>query len=328
MEGTELSLVISSPEQGQFLQHIEWNRDAFMELVQNAMKRYEGLTFTEEQVKEAKEERARLNALKKAISDQRIRIKNAVMAPYTQFETEVSEITALIDRPIAEIDRQVKAFEDSRKADKKEILRVHFEKITADMEFKSTFEQVFDARYLNVSVTLTKAKKDISDKMKRFRFNMGTIEGLEEEYRAVVRDMYLKTMNIAGAMSERNRLVELKRQEEERKARETERARQATEHRAHEAAENVAERTESESRYEKSGAEIAEPSRTITPAQNVSDTVSTSVSTDVPPAQDPFYPPAEKQYKASFTVYGTKEQILAVRQFLSEHGIRFEKGVK
>ena len=145
MEDTrELNLVISSPERGEFLTRIEWNCDEFKELVQAAMERYEGVTFTEEQVKEAKEERARLNTLKKAISDQRIRIKSAVMAPYTQFEAEVKEITELIDKPISEIDKQVKAFEDAQKADKKEALRKHFEKSVEGMEFKPTFEQIFD----------------------------------------------------------------------------------------------------------------------------------------------------------------------------------------
>lgn len=102
MEGKELSLVISNPEQGQFLKRIDWNRSEFMSLVQSAMERYKGVTFTEDQVKAAKDERARLNALKKAISDRRIQIKNEVMAPYAQFEKEVREITDTTSEVIAE----------------------------------------------------------------------------------------------------------------------------------------------------------------------------------------------------------------------------------
>lgn len=321
MEDTrELSLVISNPEQGQFLTRIEWNYDEFKGLVQAAMERYEGVTFTEEQVKEAKEERARLNALKKAISDKRISIKNAVMAPYTQFEAEVKEITELIDKPIAEIDRQVREFEDAQKADKKEALRKHFEKAVADMEFKPTFEQVFDPRYLNVSVSLARAKKDITEKVKRFRFNMeNVIEGVEEEYRAIVRDMYLKTLDIAGAMSERNRLVELNRQEEERKARETER-------RTAEARENAI-RTARESAG--TTPMFSRPATEESPRKAQPDAQTTEGNDVSQPAQDPFVnPPKEKRYKASFTVVGSMNQILAVKKFMVENGIHFEKGVK
>ena len=311
MEDTsELSLVISNPEQGQFLTRIEWNKDEFKELVQAAMERYEGVTFTEAQAKEAKEERARLNALKKAISEQRIRVKKAVMAPYTQFEAEVSEITALIDRPIAEIDRQVREFEDAQKADKKEALRKHFEKAVAGMEFKPIFEQVFDPRYLNVSVSLAKAKKDITEKVKRFRFNLESIEGLEDEYRAAARDTYLKTMNIALAMSERNRLSELNRQEEERKARRTADERESAIETVRESAGTARPATEESPRIQ-SDAQATE---------------GTAVSQS---AQDPFaIPPKEKRYKASFTVVGAMNQILAVKNFMLENGIHFEKGVK
>ena len=221
MEDTrELSLVISSPEQGQFLKHIDWNKAEFMELVQGAMERYEGVTFTEDQVKEAKEERARLNALKKAISDKRIQIKKEVMAPYTQFEAEVSEVTALIDKPIAEIDRQIKAFEERQKEEKKEALRQHFLGITGDLSETLTFEQVFDKRYLNATVTLAKARKDISDKVERVGADMKTVESVEDEYRPIVRDVYRKTLDIGQAMNEMYRMKELKRQEEDRKARE------------------------------------------------------------------------------------------------------------
>ena len=311
MEDTrELSLVISNPEQGQFLTRIEWNYDEFKGLVQAAMERYEGVTFTEEQVKEAKEERARLNALKKAISDKRISIKNAVMAPYTQFEAEVKEITELIDKPIAEIDRQVREFEDAQKADKKEALRKHFEKAVEGMEFKPTFEQIFDSRYLNVSVSLARAKKDITEKVKRFRFNIeNVIEGVEEEHRAIVRDKYLKTLDIALAMSEQNRLKELKRQEEERKTREAERKSAGTT--------PVSSRPATEESPRKAQPDVQIPTQT-TEGNDVSQ-----------PAQDPFVnPPKEKRYKASFTVIDTMDKILAVKKFMVENGIHFEKGVK
>ena len=312
-------------ERGQFLTRIEWNYDEFKGLVQAAMERYEGVTFTEEQVKEAKEERARLNALKKAVSDQRIRVKNAVMAPYTQFEAEVREITELIDKPIAEIDRQVREFEDAQKADKKDALRSHFEKAVADMEFKPTFEQMFDPRYLNVSVSLAKAKKDIAEKVKRFRFNMeNVIEGVEEEHRAIVRDKYLKTLDIALAMSERNRLVELKRQEEERKAREAERrTAEARENAIRTARENADTAPNTPARPA-----TAESPRKAQPDAQIS-AQATEGNAISQPAQDPFAnPPKEKRYKASFTVVGSMNQILAVKKFMAENGIHFEKGVK
>ena len=327
-ESKELSLVISNPEQGKFLKHIDWNREEFMTLVQGAMKRYDGVTFTEDQVKEAKEERARLNALKKAISDRRIQIKNEVMAPYTQFEAEVREVVALIDGPIAEIDRQIKAYEDSQKEAKKDALRQYFTETVAGLEEILTFEKIFDRRYLNVSVTLAKAKKDIADKLERVRAELKTVESVEEEYRPIVRDVYGNTLDIGRAMSEMYRLKELKRQEEERKARES-----AEREKAREAAERDSVRNGKENTPPPTAETISPPSTStagaISPPPTAAGPAHSGAVQDAPSAQDPFiHPPKEKQYKASFTVYGTRDQILSVRQFLLDHGIRFEKGVK
>ena len=172
---------------------------------------------------------------------------------------------------------------------------------------------------MNVSVSLAKAKKDITEKVKRFRFNLESIEGLEDEYRAVVRDTYLKTMNIALAMSERNRLAELKRQEEERKAREAERGTaEARENAIRTARETpVSSRPATEESPRKAQPDVQIPTQT-TEGNDVSQ-----------PAQDPFVnPPKEKRYKASFTVVGSMNQILAVKKFMVENGIHFEKGVK
>lgn len=78
----ELSLVISQPDEGKFLQKIGWNKEQIMNAVAEITKQYTGLTYTEEQMQDAKKDRATLNAMRKDISDRRIQVKKALMAPY------------------------------------------------------------------------------------------------------------------------------------------------------------------------------------------------------------------------------------------------------
>ena len=99
----ELSLVISQPDEGKFLQKIGWNKEQIMNAVMEITKQYTGLTYTEEQMQDAKKDRATLNAMRKDISDRRIQVKKALMAPYEAFEAEVKEVVAMIDEPIAMI---------------------------------------------------------------------------------------------------------------------------------------------------------------------------------------------------------------------------------
>ena len=179
----ELSLVIKNPNEGEFLKHIEWNKEQFMELVASMTEQYEGMTYTDEQIKIAKSDRATLNAMKKAISDRRIQVKKAVMEPYTKFEAEVAEVVALIDKPIAMIDSQIKEYDERVKNEKKHALKEYFEEIAADLEGVLTFDRVFDQRYLNATVSLSKAKTDIKDKVERVNTDLNTLDSLDAEYR-------------------------------------------------------------------------------------------------------------------------------------------------
>ena len=103
----ELSLKINHPDDGKFLQQIGWNKEQITKYVSEVTNQYKGIAYTDEQIPDAKKDRAALNALKKNISDGRIQVKNALMAPYYAFESEVKEVVALIDEPIAMIDQQI-----------------------------------------------------------------------------------------------------------------------------------------------------------------------------------------------------------------------------
>ena len=337
----ELSLVIENPHEGEFLKHIDWNKEEFMELVASITEQYEGLTYTEDQMKAAKADRARLNAMKKAISDRRIQVKKAVMEPYTKFEAEVSEVTALIDKPIAMIDGQIKEYEDRTKEEKKAALKKHFEEIAADLEGILTFDRVFDQRYLNVSVSLNKAKADIQEKVDRVHTDLRSLEGFcEEKYLTIAKDAYIRTLNVSDALAEARRLQEFDRKAEEERLRreeEAEEARLAAEAKAAEAkaaeaktvtetSENVTKEAENVTELAKSVSEpienVTEQAEVIPPAAPVGpsiDTPDTSAGSKKAVEAD------SKPCKASFTVYGTKAQIMALREYMVQHNIKFGK---
>ncbi len=323
----ELSLVISDPREGEFLKTISWNKEEFMELVASITEQYEGLTYTEDQIKAAKSDRARLNAMKKAISGRRIQVKKAFMEPYTKFEAEVAEVTALIDNPIAMIDGQIKKYEDRIKAEKKSALKEYFEEIASDLESIFTFNMAFDQRYLNVSVSLNKAKDDIKGKVDQVRTDLRCLEGFcEEKYLAIAKDAYIRTLNVSDALAEARRLQEFDRKAEE----EAKEARLAAEAKAVETKtaenvtkldENVTEPAKSVSKPIESVTGQAEVAPAATPAEPSIDTPDTSVGSKkaMETEED------SKLFKSSFTVYGTKAQIMDLREYMVQHGIKFGK---
>lgn len=347
----ELSMVISSPNEGEFLKRIDWNREEFMELVASMTREYEGLEYTEDQVKEAKEDRARLNAMKKAISDRRIEVKNAVMAPYTQFEKEVREIVSLIEQPVSLIDAQIKEYEERAKSEKRAKLEEYFNGIAGGLDGILTFGMVFDSRYLNASVSTKKAEEDISAKVGRFRTDLRTIETMcDGKYHTAVKDYYIKSLDISGALEEAGRLAELDRKLEEERERKAGKADVSVNSRhgfsaglpenVSEPAENVSEAVENVSKplenVLRPAKYVSEPEKSVPgcdgkvmePEGHVQ---GADKNACVPPVggvavpEPPATQEDTKQYKASFTVYGTKAQIMGVKQYMVDNNIRFGK---
>lgn len=98
-----------NPTEDGFLRRIQWNKEELEAAVRAKIAGYENVVYTEENIKAAKNDRAELNKLIKAIEERRKQVKNIINEPYTVFEAELKEITALINEPVALIDQQAKA---------------------------------------------------------------------------------------------------------------------------------------------------------------------------------------------------------------------------
>ena len=216
----ELSLVISQPDEGKFLQKIGWNKEQIMNAVAEITKQYTGLTYTEEQMQDAKKDRATLNAMRKDISGRRIQVKKALMAPYEAFEAEVKEVVAMIDEPIAIIDEQLLAYEEKVKEDKKQELISYFKENIGELEDVLTFDMIFNPKWLNKTASLKSCKEEISKEISRTDTDLRAIETMiEEKYRAYAKDYYFrKDRNMTSVLSEVGRMKEIDRKAEEEKA--------------------------------------------------------------------------------------------------------------
>lgn len=128
---------------------------------------YETLVYTDDQVKDAKADRATLNKLKKTLNDERIWREKEYMQPFNEFKAQVNEIIGIIDKPIAVIDKQVKEFEDQKKANKQKDI----EELFASIGFQSfvTLDKIQDPKWLNASVSM----KSIEEQMRARMYEIG-----------------------------------------------------------------------------------------------------------------------------------------------------------
>lgn len=326
----ELSLVINQPDEGRFLQKIGWNKQEIMDAVASITEQYEGLTYTEEQMQDAKKDRATLNAMRKAISDRRIEVKKALLAPYDAFEAEVKEVVALIDKPIAMIDEQTSAYEEKLKEDKRNELIEFFKENVGELDGILTFDMIFNPKWLNKSVSLKSCKEEILSSISKTETDVRAIDTMiEEKYRAYAKDFYFrKGRNMTSVLNEVGRMQEIDRKAEEERLAKEEAEERRREQETAEKAEPINPPIEPETE-QKTAENVAEtPESVSNPAENVSEQPE-SVQKPAENAQvvDPF---ADKDidtkiYKASFTIRGTKAQILSVKEFMLNNNIQFGK---
>lgn len=299
-----MELKILSPQEGGFVKEIRWNNEELKAEIAEKMQEYKSLAFTEETIKEAKADRAKLNKLKTAFEDERKRIKKLCMAPYDEFEKQVKELIALIDEPIRLIDGQIKEVEEQRKIEKKGKVLEFYEGVIGPLKGVLPFEKVFRPEYLNATKSMKSITEEIQSLINRVNSDLDTIEGFGSKYELQIKDAYLKTLDLSTAMQEKARLEEVERRLAERKQK---KQRRAEEKAAREA--------------EARGKLQAEQAADIQNAQPEMQAVKTEEkeTTQRTEKQEP------QMFQMDFRVWGTKDQIMGLRQYLINNNIKFGK---
>ena len=80
---------------------IDFNFEDLKTELGRSLSYYNGLVVTEDDIKSAKDDRAKLNKLREALENKRKEVKKECMAPYTDFENKVKELVGLTRRHAA-----------------------------------------------------------------------------------------------------------------------------------------------------------------------------------------------------------------------------------
>ena len=173
---------------------------------------YSKLIFTEEQVTEAKEERASINKIVKKIADYRKNIVAEFKKPIEVFENTAKETEKILKETADFVDVQVKSFEDKEKEEKRHKIEDIFKELIEKEEISDliTLDMLFDERYLNKTYSLENVEKDLFEKIRKICQELQAIKNLNSEHELSLINMYLKDFDLSKVIIENNRLEELK----------------------------------------------------------------------------------------------------------------------
>ena len=324
----ELTLVINNPDEGHFLKSIGWNKEQIKNAVVSITEQYRGLAYTEEQLQEAKADRAKLNAMKNDISERRTQVRKALLEPYEKFDAEVKEVVALIDEPIAMIDEQIVAYEERTKEEKRQTLEKFFAENRADLLELITFDKIFNPKWLNKTSSLSSCKKEIKKAIEDITADLSVIHSsLSGKYSVYAEEFYLKReMNLSRALSEANRIQEM-----DRKAEEEEQKRAKLEEEAKIRRELETQEAREHRNSPQQGGLTVEHEQFTTYGEKdaLNRKICNSTDMTIPQKTEEHIPQQipteEKVYKSAFMVRATKAKLMMLRDYMVQNDIEFSK---
>lgn len=192
------------------------NYDEAKAYIMDKVETYKNAYYSEDQKGLAKDDRARLNKLKKAISDMRITKKKEYLEPFNDFEEKMKELAGLTDEALDQIDEQIKAFDEKRKAEKQKAI----EELFAGIGFQNfvTLEKIQDPKWLNASVPMKSVEEQMRSRMYEIGNGVLTLSQLPE-FGFEATEVFKETLDINKAISEAKRMSEIAKAKAEAEAR-------------------------------------------------------------------------------------------------------------
>lgn len=250
---------------------------------------FKGIIISEDNLEEAPKWRAELNKKAKRISDFRIAFEKDFKKRIEKSTSQLKELASFYADASSNIDVQVKEFDEKRKQEKNEAIGKIYEDCIEDMREFLPLEKLYNDKWGNKGFSLSDIEKEIKSRVASTKENIETIQGLGTKYESQMISAYLVRFDMSDALKKKMELEKIDAEmERRRKAAEEEAKRKQEEAKA------VAEREETVNTAEQSEPIVEEPKQ-------------------------------EQQYRLAFEVYGNKEELTALCNFIRENGYRYNR---
>jgi len=282
---TNLELVV----QDKTLGCLTTNAMQIKSFVESILPNYDVANYNESNIDQAKKDKATLNKASKALNSKRLELEKEFMNPFNAFKEIVSDTIKLINECSSKIDSVVQESEQTYKDNKKKAIQKLFD----NKEFTLvSFERLFNDKWLNKTVKEKDINSELDEMIAKINDDMVTLEAIGEDVE-LLKSLYLDTLNINSTIQYANTL----KQNRERVASEAEKVR----------------------------TEVKEQQiQTETPPV-VRPELDKSLQDPVVSMQSSAITSSCKIYVRAFKVTGTRDDIVALGDFMNGRGIKFEK---
>ena len=192
---------------------ISFNYEELDEELTLALAKYTGTKVTEENMKECKDIRARINKLVKSFKDERTSLKKKILYPLDDFSNKIDLLVGKCNIVSGYIDEGIKRIENERKELKRKELIEYMQKevsrisnvIGSDIQSSNCWVEWFSAQnFLNATVSIDNAKLAILAKIDSVKDDVAVLRAtypVEGEYiKATL--VYANGFNLASTIAD------------------------------------------------------------------------------------------------------------------------------
>ena len=290
----DLELVVSEKTLG----HLVTNAKEIRDMVKSSLPKYDISNYNDDNIAQAKKDKATLNKAAKALNSKRIEIEKEFMKPFGEFKEIVAETVGLIGECSSKIDAVVKQNEQRYKDGKLKDIRTYFDGTNTN---GIDFGKVFKTEWLNKSGSMKSVCAEIDGIQSRAGAEIETLKGFGEDFNVLL-TYYMGTLDITSTLQYANRLKEQR-----------ERAKHAEEERRKAEEERIKARKEASDEHAKAEIRNNDRAHLIPATESGTESSGQEIHNE------------ERLYTRAFKVTATKEQIIALCDYMNENGIDFEK---
>lgn len=155
------------------------NKDVLDQAIEAFISKYEGIVVTEETLKDAKDSKAKVNALKKALEDKRKEQKRIYNEPLNKFEKEIKANVEKLDQVYQSINEGVKFFEEQKREERKKEIEA---KIAEISELNGVDPQTVEFRksWLNATPSMAKKTEEIVEAVQKQKRINKDVQAIQE----------------------------------------------------------------------------------------------------------------------------------------------------
>lgn len=204
---------------------IEDNLDVVEASIRQKLAEYTQVVITKDSIQDGKELLADIRKEKKSLDDERKAIKKAWMKPYETFEARAKKIIDLYDEPVRLIHSQLEAYEEDRKAAKRNNIKKIYEfvvKENAELADWLPLEKIYDTKWENATCKDKTIREAMEMAFSQIKISISTIQSMqsawEEDALNVLKDtgsLPLAIEKINSLTKQAERIEEVKKAQEE-----------------------------------------------------------------------------------------------------------------